>query len=385
MWSIIRIRVPYLCHDIRRWARSTRRFIRVCLERSQSTLLDISLDFSCLQESTGRRITIEWDENGWDLLNADTAEYYEVTLRLQELGAIHPGTRDRKLVARNSDYALNLLSDLIGPGGVAARRWRSLEVHFPLQDPALELWKSIMRPFPNLTSVSFYKTNKISMHLLSHRYPSNCFPQVGQLLVWDMYMDSGILCHFPLSLRSLSVSIRLGGGYPLQLSRFTQLRTLSIDLQGRPAPDETKICLSLPFLQELSFFGWSQPPVAMMFDAPRLVHMLAEWSWRQRFTGHMPVVQPPHLLWEPFDKPRDDRELELAKNAMRHLLLHFTATETFNVPHCMKLALYELVKELMPDGFLATAWKRFSFRDGKDVLETVELSDAMHRSDVQHN
>jgi hypothetical protein len=373
MWNVIILRVPEDCWDVRGWARSTRQFVRKSLQRSQSALLEIKLDFDYLQ-TTRQQIAIKLDNSIWDLPGAADPEV--IQRRIQKLRENDPQEPGSRLMVCEPDHALELVNDLVGPNGTFTTRWRTLEVIFPMGDTAWRLWNLILHPFPNLSRVSFSKLSRLGTMNWGAKDSSDYFPQVEQLRL-DVDGNSTIFSLFPLSLRNLAVRTTFGSEFPRQLSRFTQLRALSINAGMGKLKDGTEVRLSLPVLQELSFAGNFQPAVPMQFDAPQLTHLLIEWSWRWKLTKSVPSLRPAYLQWAPRDEPQGKGEFALAQNFMHGLLLHFTATEHFTAPNHMQDTLLELVKELSPDGFLTTAWKTLSFHNGQEVVETVEFSEAM--------
>jgi hypothetical protein len=373
MWNVINLTVPEACWDIRGWARSVRQFVKKSLERSQPAPLDISLDFGYLK-TTRQQIAIKLDNSIWDLPGAAHPEVIQRRIqKLREHDDEGPGSR---LMVCEPEHALDLINELVGPNGISTARWRTLDVVFPIGDIASRLWNLLIYPFPNLYRVSFVKLSRLGTIDWGAKHAFNYFPQVEQLHL-DVDGDFNIFSLFPISLRNLSVRTAFGSEFPRQLSRFTQLRILSINAGMGKLKDRTKVRLSLPLLQDLNLVGNFQPTISLEFDVPQLTHLLIEWSWRWKFTKNMPSVQPSYLRWAPIDEPQGESDFELAQKSMRDFLLHFTTTGHFTAPHHMRAILFQLVKELSLEGSLAPAWKTLSFRNGWEIVETVEVSEVV--------
>ena len=134
LWSTIKIKLPENEWDMKSWSRSSRLYIRKCLERSHSSRLKVELDFS-------RAMMI-----GQRLIEMLASGFQQYTLSDTDRDLVLTWLSNRDIT--DLVYGLNIVSDwnpgdlldlvveLIGPEGQFTMRWDSLNIRFPENDLA---------------------------------------------------------------------------------------------------------------------------------------------------------------------------------------------------------------------------------------------------------
>ncbi|KIM31220.1 hypothetical protein M408DRAFT_21293 [Serendipita vermifera MAFF 305830] len=246
-------------------------YMEVFIQRSQSVLLDIELDYS----SHKPRFEYVRDKVIETVSSISTSE------------TLHNQVLDLQFESPEYDsyfkYTMDELSTLVGPMGANMKKWRSLHVQLPTGYPrlALEILQMLCGVAPNLQSISL---SEIGCILDSNDRgwfnedgtPLFSIPNLrglilndwqAALLLKDIVMTPSTLVHLDIwydaGLRGLS-----------QLQAFTTMRTLTIRIRayfGELGVSEGEnLSVSIPELRELKFWGNLSPLKAVQFDLPSL-------------------------------------------------------------------------------------------------------------------
>lgn len=246
-------------------------YVEACLQRSQSVLLDIELDYVLLL----------------------TREEYirnKVLATICEISNDEPNVIDQ-VYNLNCDFAspeydayfdqtMKELSILIGPMGAHMEKWRSLRLRIPWQDCilGLHILRMLCGAVPNLQNISLIHIGYI-MDTLGFEcfYEEDIsflsFPSVQSLkldhsaatfLLEDLVRTPSTLMHLEICYGS-----DLG-----RLSTFTSLRTLVFrtrtGLEKPPVSKNEALSITLPELRELTLWWDSRSLKSVQFDLPNL-------------------------------------------------------------------------------------------------------------------
>ncbi|KIM31217.1 hypothetical protein M408DRAFT_327487 [Serendipita vermifera MAFF 305830] len=246
-------------------------YVEVFIQRSQSVLLDIELDYS----SHKPRFEYVRDK----VLDAVSGVSTSETLHNQIL--------DLQFESPEYDsyfqYTMDELSTLVGPMGANMKKWRSLHVQLPMHYPrlALEILQMLCGVASNLQSMSLSPIGYIldpndRGWFNEDGTPLLSIPNLRSLefndwkaanLLKDIVMTPSTLVHLDIwydhDLRGLS-----------QLQEFTTLRTLTLRTRGYceqpPVPENENLTIFLPELRELNLLEDLSPLKAVQFDLPSL-------------------------------------------------------------------------------------------------------------------
>jgi hypothetical protein len=185
---------------------------------------------------------------------------------------------------------------------------------------------------------------------------------------WDL------LSFFTSSLEELFIEIYNTQPLPADLSRFTQLRTLSVkmwfcDSMERVHLDGT-VQITLPCLQELSLWGRFKHLGRTEFKLPVLKTLNLGWERGNCAERELPVMQPLQVKWSPM---RRDGAPARTKAALRRTLQHFTGSETLSVPSLERETLFELLSELSGEGVIPPAWKFITLHHEGEMVEYIDI------------
>lgn len=369
MWNTIHIRVPNDEWDVESWALSTSSFVKCCLERSRSTLLDLELDFTYMRTSRQQLIDrldatcgFETDDDGVLRDWLASLDYDDLLDHDDLIGSCGP------------EHAVDLIDELIGPAGEIMERWGSLKILFPTyfenETLLLGIWSKLIYPAANLSSIYLEELDHLDdADPDEGTFLVPYFPKITCLTISDLRNWDTRLSFIPASLQRLSAETNLEPAFLRQLARFNQLTCLTLRGIYRSRVDDgnhsTPHSISLPLLQELVFVGHFKGLETIQFNLPKLETLTLQWGYSPLT---QPNVRPSRVRWEPseliFPRAPD------VKSYMRILLLHYTDSEDVCVPLSIKGIILDLLKELENEGTLPKTWRILSFHD--DGLEIVE-------------
>lgn len=267
--------------------KSLRLYVSACVSRSGNLPLSVYLDMSHL------------DRNEFIIV-----QLYEFAKRITNRSE-HPYVYDT-ISGQDWDFSSDLFETqverafdcLFGPNGNHVKRWNDLNIAFPENEWAADIWKRLRRYLHNLASLT------VSWFPDDH----NINPLPSPLCLKHLEFHSNFIVDgtpaifSDISSRALEY-LRIEASHTLgnltEVSRFTQLRRLDIDclnstfqkIDPSAAPVHS---IHLPLLKSLRLSGFYDVLSRQQFEFPSLELLTIEyWGTHSRLGG----LSPRHIQW----------------------------------------------------------------------------------------
>ncbi|KIM31213.1 hypothetical protein M408DRAFT_21287 [Serendipita vermifera MAFF 305830] len=272
LWARIQLS-PSDYEEYRYSPKSLIQYVEVCIQRSQSVLLDIELDYNSLRT---REVYIR--DTVFEAISDIFDDYPNVLNQVANLDCDFASPEYDKYFDQN----MKELSTLFGPMGAHMKRWRSLHLRVPWRDCilALDILQMMCGVAPNLQSISLsqigYVLDVLCQEWFEGETPLLAFPSPRSLklddskaahLLEDIVRTPSTLMHLDICYDSRLNDIS-------ELQAFTTLRSLTLRISAGvkrlSVPKNENLSISLPELHELSLWGDSLPLKAVQFDLPNL-------------------------------------------------------------------------------------------------------------------
>jgi hypothetical protein len=289
------------------------RFVKAFIERSKESPLDIKVDCG--------RVARTWVDHGWQVYGP----------------------------------ALDLLRDNM-------YRWRTLHVILTINRALGEFICTLFKgSTPNLVKLSVQNFQFRSIQPVLFSELTNL-----RTLEMDVYPFKKMINSLPLaSLHSLDINLQgldtwIGkygySNWTTDVSRLRSLRSLQIRYpeHGRYLADLSPASVSLPLLQELSIWNFSDPSLRLELPALRTLTF-------DRL--HMPETSPIEVVWRPASRILSKH----LKGFLKGAIIHYRSAKRFVVPHWSEKEVVDTLREMKKEG--TTLSTSVSFMKENDAYE----------------
>ena len=370
LWTHIRVEFTD-DWDVKSISETTYRYIDMCLQRSGSMLLEVGLDFRNLMSIHGQIIK-EILDNLENFVSDNQGELISWATDL-DTEAVDNG---EVMSSFHLDYAFEVINKLVGENGGTMKRWKSLDLQFPLDDNELaqEVWDHFLYPTPNLTRMVLGEFRRYFPHHSGNVTPA--FPDLSSLKHLDIYDAPDRQCFAPhgSSLQSLILRGGTESWTATSLASFTNLQTLELigEYYEFQRPPSSPPILNLPELRQLTLRGDFSFSDMMEFVAPklRMLNIVQEDSW---CFPTLPNAQPPCVGWELDSYYERDREG--LQHQLDEILTKYHTTERLVCPEDLSDLVIETLQRRKANGTLSSTLRTVAFKD-----EDEDVTDIWHVS-----
>ncbi|KIM20852.1 hypothetical protein M408DRAFT_119411 [Serendipita vermifera MAFF 305830] len=358
--------------DIKNACKSIQKWVERCLSHSQPLLLDITLDFTSIEEPGIKIRNKILDSLSGDLEDDDALDCVNDWAARLDIYALD----DPDIISVCQLYHLfELLSIVVGSNGEIMARWGSLELHLPYdRSLAWEIMQYLSYPATSLNRLYSNNIGRLS-HSTEDGYQYLLFTlrSLESLNIPDL-LDLSLLDIQPLSVKSINFRA-LRSWDSVALNVFTQLQELAITFSYAFMSLESRLVgsiVTLPCLRRLILRGVFPNLGAIKFQVPVLDMLRIS-----RASIEEPLPYPSvHALGlslgcDAHQRPYLHYTFDQLQSYLRAILLQYQRTVYLHLPLHLKERTLEFLKELKNASVLSSCLESVCFELGLGNSETV--------------